>query len=145
MRDEITLSTIDYAVKEITEDCLFARSNLKVEEIRDITLRGLVTALFTSILTEEPEIQELPYTFNFTYSFEYPESWWQHLKFQLFPDWLKRHFPVKLKVIKDNKTEKRIIVIKKYATYPKANIAIPKLGRDVFKFHIEEQNARGHH
>jgi hypothetical protein len=85
----------------------FALQNLSVDKIPSLIERELLYSLHTLIPAEN--MKEETHTFNF----EYPLTWWQSLKEQYFPSWLKRRFPVRYKKI--TKTVK----FTAYNIYPK--------------------------
>ena len=42
-------------------------------------------------------------TVNVKFTAQYPDGWWQAFKDEMFPKWLLRHYPVKMKVINETK------------------------------------------
>ena len=53
---------------------------------------------------------------------ETPASWWQQFKVEIMPVWFTERYPIKYK----RHSAKRTAIFKRYAEYPKANVAIPK-------------------
>jgi len=56
------------------------------------------------------------------FHYKTPLNWVEHLKKDKAPKWLLNRYPVKYRT----HNIKRVAVFKRYAEYPKANIAIPK-------------------
>jgi len=50
------------------------------------------------------ELQNVTSEATVTMRFKAPASWWQHFKRRWFPAWMKRRWPVRLRVIKKTRT-----------------------------------------
>jgi hypothetical protein len=128
--DSVKLTKIPITVKAALGEYPLVEQDLTltVERILD----HMVFSLRSHMLAEELENRSKVVEFTF----EFPSSWWQHFKLQVFPKWLQRRFPIKYAHYKYNKK----VIFKKYAAYPKANIAIPdKVGElVVYKTFINE-------
>jgi hypothetical protein len=60
------------------------------------------------------------YTFNIGY--KVPASWWEHFKQDKMPSWFIKRYPVQYAT----GTATKKVKFTRYATYPMANIVIPK-------------------
>lgn len=65
-----------------------AAQHMKAEVLSDAAARQLVAAV-TAYMWGNQIHREV------TGHVEYPASWWQGFKQSFFPDWLKRHYPVR--------------------------------------------------
>ena len=92
------------------------RIDYRVEESPEFS--GLLHTLSTGIL--ERKIMEDKYKVTFNY--KYPSSWWEQLKLEKLPKWFISRYPVKYSY----KTIKRTVNITRKATYPMADIVMPK-------------------
>ena len=99
--------------------------SLEIRTMHDLFIGKIIEASFDVL---RDKIHEDSTTVTFSY--KVPSSWVQHLKKDVAPKWFKQKYPVRF----DTKTLKRTAVFKRYAEYPKANVAIPK---DNNKFFIE--------
>ena len=71
-----------------------ARENL------ELALNNGIYALRTFLLSHRhPAIQR-----EQVVNFAYPKTWWQMVKFQYFPPWLKRAFPIEMAVVEKKVT-----------------------------------------
>ena len=94
--------------------------SLEIRTMSDMFIGKVIEASFEVLRNK---IHEDRTTVTFTY--KVPSNWWEHLKKEKAPKWFKEKYPVKF----TSKTMRRTAVFKRYAEYPKANVAIPKDGR----------------
>lgn len=94
-----------------------ALESLEIRTMNDIFIGKVIEASFEVL---RDKIHEDRTTLTFTY--EVPSNWWEHLKMEKAPKWFKEKYPVQF----TPKTVKRPAVFKRYAEYPKANVAVPK-------------------
>ena len=90
---------------------------LEIRTMYDMFIGKVIEASFDVL---RDKIHEDRTTVTFTY--KVPSNWWEHLKKEKAPKWFKKKYPVQF----TTKTVKRTAVFKRYAEYPKANVAIPK-------------------
>ncbi len=128
---------LDYATQVFLDDGVMAQ-NLNLESWRDEMLGGVVYRLKAKLLAEELVTDRKNFRFTFSHSVEVPDGWWQAYKQEHYPNWLKKIYPVRTKTITESFTAKRSVDFTKYATYPKAMVKYPDLGRPVYKFAISE-------
>lgn len=93
--------------------------SLEFRTMRDMIIGNVVEASFDVLRNKIHEDKT-----TVTFSYKVPSSWLQHLKKDKAPKWLKERYPVRY----TTKTMKRTATFKRYAEYPKANVAIPKDG-----------------
>jgi len=81
-------------------------------------LHGMLVEMYTSILSRKLVSD----TYQTSKTIEVPATWSQHLKEAYAPQWILKRYPIK----------KRDIVVElsvqftRYATYPKADVVVPK-------------------
>ena len=117
----------------------FASDRFGYSEQERFELNGTIQRFTTQIL--ERKIVEDNYSVTFNY--KVPRSWWEHLKLDKAPKWFTKKYSVKY----EHKKIKRTVNITRKATYPMADIVVPKnMGRVVirdmvspFSFYDEEQ------
>lgn len=112
------------------------RESFTLYEEQDAVLQSMILAVQAYVLAEEIDNRSKRVKF----SVSLPKDWWQHFKYDKFPHWLLRKFPVKYEEYWQVKTVK----FRRLATYPKANIIIPdKVGDTVVYRNVwEEQDGR---
>lgn len=97
--------------------------SMEIHRQVDIALEGLVYTLTASVLASK--LADDKYTAHFYY--KVPATWFQHLKKAHAPKWFKNRYPVRYEDKKATKT----VHFKRYETYPKANLALPKDQRTI--------------
>jgi len=138
--DNITLEKLEVGI-QLAEDMAVLAQSLNLEQYREIELHKMVTRLRGYVLAEEVDNRSKVVTITLT--FPVYRSWWQYFKGDKFPSWLKKKFPPQFNYV--TKTGKKTITFRKLATYPKANIALPKLGDTiVFRNQITEESGGNH-
>lgn len=111
----ITFTTDKYQVSKLGA---FAMDRIETQEERRVEFQGLLRTLSTQIL--ERKIAEDSY--SVTFSYKIPSTWWQQLKEEKAPKWFTSKYPV----IYTDKKVKRTVNITRKATYPMADIVVPK-------------------
>lgn len=96
----------------------FATDRLEYREMERIEFGDKLRELTTQILERKIVEDDYPVTF----SYKVPSSWWQHFKRDKAPKWYTERYPVKY----DNRRIKRTVKITRKATYPMADIVVPK-------------------
>lgn len=96
----------------------FARDRFEYRESVKVELDGKLKE-FTTQLLERKIVED---SYPIYYSYEVPSSWWQHLKLDKAPKWFKKRYPVNYQ----RKRIKRTVKITRKATYPMADIVVPK-------------------
>ncbi len=94
----------------------FSKDRLEIS-LED-TVNGFLIHAFTNVL--EHRLAEDSY--RVTFSYKIPSSWWQQLKLERSPEWYKNKYPVKY----NNKKIERTVKITRKATYPMADVVVPK-------------------
>lgn len=92
--------------------------DLNIRSYEDVGIHGMVIEFTAGVLAQR--LADDKYTAHFRY--KVPSSWWQHFKLEKAPKWFVGRYPVKY----DTKHQTRTVKFTRYATYPMANIAIPK-------------------
>lgn len=129
-RDDLqgTISALDSAneirMEQFKVKCLQSvgsttRESINFDYSEDDILKEMLYKLEAYVLAQK--IVDDNYTFTFTFDLEYA-SWWQHFKDSYAPMWFKERYPIKRK----SHVEKRHVNFSRYATYPKANMAISR-------------------
>jgi len=96
----------------------FARDRFEYRESMRIELDGKLRE-FTTQLLERKIVEDSYPTY---YNYKVPASWFQHLKLDKAPKWFTNRYPVKFQ----EKRVKRTVTITRKATYPMADIVVPK-------------------
>lgn len=96
----------------------FAAGRLEYREMERIEFADKLREFTTKILERKIVEDSYPVTF----SYKVTASWWQHLKRDKAPGWFTKRYPVKY----ENKRIKRTVKITRKATYPMADIVMPK-------------------
>jgi len=108
-----------YAQQVLINDLgIFASDRFEYSEQERFELKGRIQKFTTQIL--ESKLVEDSYTVYFNY--KVPRSWWQHLKLDKAPKWFTNHYPIGY----EQKRIKRTVNITRKATYPMADIVVPK-------------------
>ena len=110
--------TFDVGKYQVSKLGSYSASTLEHHEERRIEYLGLLRTLTTQVL--ERKIVEDSYPVKFTY--KVPSTWWQHLKQTKLPKWFRDRYPVRF----DVKSIKRTVYVTRKATYPLADIIVPK-------------------
>lgn len=91
-----------------------ALQNLEITTWPDRISNALAYQLRTFVMGEKVhEIEK-------SVSFEYPATWWEHLKWNHAPTWFKTRYPVKMKKFK------RTVKFEQIQCFPKMNQMLPK-------------------
>lgn len=64
-------------------------------------------------------------------TFECPASWWQALKAEHAPAWIRRRWPVRMR------TEVRTVNVELYDVFPESKMIVPELGAPIRLCRIE--------
>ena len=122
---EVTEQTFDVGKIAATINLgAFAKGRLELRT--ENTIHGFLVSAFTDIL--EHKLVEDKYRVTFNY--KVPSSWWQHLKTEKAPKWFTNKYPVRY----ENRAVKRLVNITRKATYPMADVVVPKnFGRVVIR------------
>ena len=135
MINNVTLEKLEIGKRALV-DMSVLRESLELQSYLDHELSCMVYDLRGYVLAEEVDNRSKSITI--THTFPVYQSWWQHFKGEVFPEWLKKRFPPQFNYV--TKTGKKTITFRKLATYPKANIALPKLGNTiVYRTQLEEE------
>lgn len=128
--EEVLIQKLAVVAEESMADLTQLKHDLKLSTYYHILLRQMVLSLRSCVLAEDLG----PESYDVTFPFEYPDGWWQAFKRQYFPAWLLVRFPVRMKTV----TGRRMVVLEKYAVYPKLNKVFPKPGPLVLKYMVRE-------
>ncbi|KKL76921.1 hypothetical protein LCGC14_2040100 [marine sediment metagenome] len=118
---EVEFTKLPVCTQILTDMYTFANS-LEIQQFQCETMDGLITRIKGYVLAEEVDCRSTVVCIDTVHPAY--QSWWQHFKGEIFPEWLKRRFPPKLNYI--TKTGRKKVTFRRYATYPKANILFPK-------------------
>jgi hypothetical protein len=111
----------------------FSRDRFQFKEQDRIEYLGKLRTFVTDIL--ERKLVDDNYPVTFTY--KVPSNWWQQLKIERLPDWFVERYPVQF----TSKTIKRTVNITRKATYPMADVVVPKsIGTLVIKDIVSNLN-----
>lgn len=114
--NQITLQKLKVACSRMIGSTL--GESLRYREREEIELMSMVVQLQGYVLADR--IAEETQTAYF--DVERPLSWWQMFKEQKFMYWYRKRWPVKYYT----ETKSKRYKFERYATYPRANINIPK-------------------
>jgi hypothetical protein len=104
----------------------FAKDRFEYRESEAFEFKAKIREFTTQILERKLVEDSYPVYFNY----KLPSSWWQHFKRDKAPEWFRNLYPVKL----ESKRVKRVVNITRKATYPMADIVVPKnMGQVVIK------------
>lgn len=112
----------------------FTADSLKIETLHDSLADQWLVEIQGYMLAEK--LEDHTRTVTISHNFSYPATWWDMFKKQYFPAPMLDRFPVRYKT--ETKTSKRSVTFKKYATYPHAAIAYPKMGTPVMKCYTSQ-------
>lgn len=135
--ESVELTKLPISVQGMLDDYILVRNGIEIKTFRDAFLGATVYKIETYILAEEIDCRTKVVSIKTTYPVY--QNWWQHFKGEVFPDWLKRHFPPRFNDVV--KVGKKRVTFRRYATYPKANILFPKEVGELVKYKsfIEEE------
>lgn len=109
-----------------TELGAFAKDRVRFDQRDSIDYLGKLNTLSIQILEHKLVEDSYPVTF----SYKAPKTAWQHLKLERAPKWFTDKYPVEYA----HKSLKRTVKITRKATYPMADIVVPKnMGKVVIK------------
>jgi len=118
--DRITLEKLAVYRQQLIDLPAIAHA-ASIESFMDFEFNALVVRLKSYVLAEEVDCRSKIVEISST--FPVYQSWWQHFRGEVFPEWLKRKFPPKFNYVV--KTGKKKVTFRKLATYPRANLIIP--------------------
>lgn len=108
---EVALESLKVGVRQSIGS--YVAESLELTSGRDLILDRIKVQLTAKVLASQV-VRD-----NHVYEIETPATWWQHLKHAHGPEWFKRRYPVRYE-------KTRLVAdFKRYATYPKANLALP--------------------
>lgn len=116
--EEIVFEKIRSYVTHATDLGAAVAGSLELREWEEPILRQMVRQLSAEMLARKLVRDH----YSTTRGVDVPATWWQHLKDDHAPGWLKKRWPVRHKSIKVDLH----IDFTRYATYPEADVVLPE-------------------
>lgn len=111
LKGDVILETVKFTMRQYMDG--YALKSMKMQTVTDEFCKRFGIQLKTFILGEK--VNEI----NEKVTFEVPQSAWQFFKWQYFPQWLLKYFPVK------NKIWNKTVTFKQIQCFPKIKSILP--------------------